>query len=313
MMPTRPSATRRKPCAARARAAATSRRSAPAARPARRSTTPSAWQGLDAWGRYYGDVVFDPFTGAGFVDQSIAGSINPFINTLRYGDNPTEPLANGSSSSSLVQALLLDPQLLAAPSRGANLVRYPFVEASVGAGFVADTGDEGWTGETEIQGFQAAPFPWSIYGVIRGTGHRCAARRRSGHRAVRPRRRSHQRHGLPDGDADARRPLRRLCRRARHGLRPDGDRRPGQFSRSARRSRMSVDTARQGRRRRLEPHVRLPQRRQRRPVRQRHLGLQPQHPPGGDRRRAVRPRSARRTRSRNRSTSPPRTASASAT
>jgi tetratricopeptide (TPR) repeat protein len=124
--------------------------------------------GLDAWGRYYGDVVFDPFTAAGFVDQSLAGSIDPFINTLRYSDSPTEPEANASAASSLMQALLLDPQLLASPSRGANLVRHPFVEASAGGGLVADTGDDGWTSEADIQAFQSAPFPWSVYGVVRG-------------------------------------------------------------------------------------------------------------------------------------------------
>lgn len=124
--------------------------------------------GLDAWGRYYGDVVFDPFTAAGYVDQSLAGSVNPFINALRYGDNPVEPQTNASAASSLVQALLLDPQLLASPSRGANLVRRPFIEASVGGGLVSDTGDEGWTSEADVQGFQSAPFPWSVYGVVRG-------------------------------------------------------------------------------------------------------------------------------------------------
>ena len=32
-------------------------------------------QGLDAWGRYYGDVMFDPFSGGGYVDQALAGSV----------------------------------------------------------------------------------------------------------------------------------------------------------------------------------------------------------------------------------------------
>lgn len=34
-------------------------------------------QGLDAWGQYYGDAVFDPFSGAGYFDQAVRGSVNP--------------------------------------------------------------------------------------------------------------------------------------------------------------------------------------------------------------------------------------------
>ena len=33
-------------------------------------------QGLDAWGRYYGDVAFDPFSAAGYIDQALAGSVD---------------------------------------------------------------------------------------------------------------------------------------------------------------------------------------------------------------------------------------------
>jgi hypothetical protein len=124
--------------------------------------------GLDAWGRYYGDAVFDPFGGAGYVDQSLAGSVNPFVNNLRFGDVPTEPLPNSSSFSSFFQGLMLDPQMLSGRSRSANLLRRPFIEGSIGGGFVADDGSPGWTSELEVQGYQAAPFPWSFYGKISG-------------------------------------------------------------------------------------------------------------------------------------------------
>jgi tetratricopeptide (TPR) repeat protein len=125
-------------------------------------------QGLNAWGRYYGDAVFDPFGGAGYVDQALAGSVNPFVNNLRFGDIPTEPGSNTTSFSSFFQGLMLDPQMLAGRSRSANLLRRPFIETSIGGGFVADDGDPGWNSEIETQGYQAAPFPWSFYGRISG-------------------------------------------------------------------------------------------------------------------------------------------------
>ena len=42
-------------------------------------------QGLDAWGRYYGDVTFDPFSGGGYVDQALAGSVDSFVVDLGAG------------------------------------------------------------------------------------------------------------------------------------------------------------------------------------------------------------------------------------
>ncbi|MBA3448122.1 MAG: tetratricopeptide repeat protein, partial [Pseudaminobacter sp.] len=123
---------------------------------------------LNAWGRYYGDAVFDPFAGAGYVDQALAGSVNPFVNNLRFGEVPTEPGANTTSFSSFFQGLMFDPQMLSGRSRSVNLLRRPFIEASVGGGFVADDGNPGWTSEIEVQGYQADPVPWSFYGRIAG-------------------------------------------------------------------------------------------------------------------------------------------------
>jgi tetratricopeptide (TPR) repeat protein len=125
------------------------------------------FQGLDAWGRYYGDAVFDPFNAAGYIDQAVAGSANPFINDLNYGSVPIEPSVNGSAFSSYFQGLLLDPMMISNRARGLNLLRSPFVETTVGGGFVA--GDEqGWNGDLEIQGHQVAPIPWSFYGKVDG-------------------------------------------------------------------------------------------------------------------------------------------------
>ena len=122
-------------------------------------------QGLDAWGRYYGDVTFDPFSGGGYVDQALAGSVNSFVVDLGAGTLPVDPEANASSFSSLFQGLMFDPLMLSGRSRTANLFRRPFVEGSVGGGFVNNgAGDGGWSAEAEVQGYSPTPIPWAFYG-----------------------------------------------------------------------------------------------------------------------------------------------------
>ena len=123
-------------------------------------------QGLDAWGRYYGDVVFDPFSASALVDQAVAGSPNPFAVEGDYGNDPVpEPTPNDSVLGSFTQALLLDPRMLASRTRGANLVHRPFFEATLGGGGVGGDGS-GWNAEGEIRGYATYPFPISVYGQL---------------------------------------------------------------------------------------------------------------------------------------------------
>ncbi|MBX3566516.1 MAG: TonB-dependent receptor [Rhizobiaceae bacterium] len=122
-------------------------------------------QGLDAWGRFYGDAVFDPLSASALVDQAVAGSSTAFVNTLSAGTPVAEPQSNDEAFGSVLQALLLDPQMISSRSRSANLIQRPFVEASVSGGGVA--GDvEGWTAGGDIQGYVAYPFPVSFFGEI---------------------------------------------------------------------------------------------------------------------------------------------------
>jgi hypothetical protein len=125
-------------------------------------------QGLDAWGRYYGDAMFDPFSATGYVDQSLAGSVNSFVvDLLPNGSVLTDPQANTSSFSSLFQGLMLDPLMLSGRSRTANLFRRPFIEGSFGSGFTNNGADEWeptWSGE--LQGYQSTPIPWSFYANV---------------------------------------------------------------------------------------------------------------------------------------------------
>jgi tetratricopeptide (TPR) repeat protein len=123
-------------------------------------------QGLDAWGRYYGDVFFDPFSATGYVDQSLAGSVDPFVvDLMPNGSVLTDPEANNSTFSSLFQGLMFDPLMLSGRSRTANLFRRPFFESSIGAGFT-NHGPDDWapTWSGELQGYQSTPIPWSVYG-----------------------------------------------------------------------------------------------------------------------------------------------------
>jgi len=119
-------------------------------------------QGLDAWGQYYGDVVFNPFIGTSYLDQSVHGSVNPFANSFLYGGNGTDYVQNGSSYSSYIQALMLDPHMLANSERKLTLFRSPFVETSLGGGFNTSGGDTRGTAEGQIQGYSNAPFPISF-------------------------------------------------------------------------------------------------------------------------------------------------------
>lgn len=122
-------------------------------------------QGLDAWGRYYGDIVFDPFSASALVDQSVSGSPSPFVTGTTFGELVGEPTINSQSYGPFLQGLLLDPQMLVGRERSTNLLRRPFLDASIKGGGYAGDG-EGWNGEGTLQGYTAYPFPVSVYALV---------------------------------------------------------------------------------------------------------------------------------------------------
>lgn len=140
---------------------------APSASPDAGSLLNSAFrlQGLNAWGRYYGDVVFDPFSGGAIVDQSLSASPNPFAATLDYGADQIEPTANRSTFPALFQGLMFSPEMLSGRSRSANLFRRPFLEGSLTGGLLS--GSRGWTGGAEVQAFTDVPIPVSVYSQVK--------------------------------------------------------------------------------------------------------------------------------------------------
>jgi tetratricopeptide (TPR) repeat protein len=121
-------------------------------------------QGLDAWGRYYGDAAFDPFKGTGYIDQSIKGSIFPFVNATSFSDdNIIQNRGNASSYSSFIQGLLLSPHMLSGRSRSATLFDVPFIEGSLGGGINSVDGHTRRIGEADIQGYSNETIPLSFY------------------------------------------------------------------------------------------------------------------------------------------------------
>jgi tetratricopeptide (TPR) repeat protein len=127
-------------------------------------------QGLDAWGRSYGDAVFDPFDGASLFDQAVAGSALPVASSLGYGGNIVDPTPDASGFSGLFQGLLLSPGILAGRERGNDVLRRPFVEATLGLGTVMTEADARSTRSLELQGFGHRPVPVSGYLMLEQDG-----------------------------------------------------------------------------------------------------------------------------------------------
>lgn len=126
-------------------------------------------QGLDAWGRYYGDITFDPFAGAGYIDQAVRGQANPYANSYIFGETTAGNTDSADGFSSQLQGLLLDPHMLAGRSRSATLLRAPFLDVSLGAGMARTDGRSKRIGELEVQGFGNTPLPTSFLGNISWT------------------------------------------------------------------------------------------------------------------------------------------------
>ncbi len=119
-------------------------------------------QGLDAWGQYYGDAVFDPFTATSYFDQAVRGSVSPFINTYSTLLAPWSPVGNQDSYSAYIQGLMLGPHMLASRERTNNLLDAPFFETELTGGFLTGGRETTYTGGVEVSGLTFSPFPISI-------------------------------------------------------------------------------------------------------------------------------------------------------
>ena len=124
------------------------------------------FQGLDAWGQYYGDTVFDPFQSSAYFDQSIRGTINPFVNGAGFGANPIDVIPGPTAFSSLLQGLLLDPHAIASSERNRRIIPTPFIETSLGIGLSSVDGESETIGEALLQSYSIAPIPISLYAQL---------------------------------------------------------------------------------------------------------------------------------------------------
>ncbi|HEY5817959.1 MAG TPA: tetratricopeptide repeat protein [Mesorhizobium sp.] len=122
---------------------------------------------LNAWGRYYGDLAFDPFEAGSYFDQAIAGGNSLPITGLTFDENSSS--GNTSSFSSSIQGLLIDSQSLTASSIYPTFIRTPFLELTAGGGVVTEDSRVGNVGSVSLQAYSPTPVPWSVLGDISGT------------------------------------------------------------------------------------------------------------------------------------------------
>lgn len=102
--------------------------------------------GLEGWGRYYGDRVFDSFVPSAYFDQALNQTPSPFILAPRdyYSDRVFRPFDTQSgedldSVSSFIQGLLLDPLSVTGSEKTPQFSNERFLEAHGGArGFTVD-------------------------------------------------------------------------------------------------------------------------------------------------------------------------------
>ena len=118
---------------------------------------------LNEWGRYYGDVVFDPFSAVGYFDEAIAERPDPFLGRPPLAGPDADSFANDAALSSLIQGLLLDPLSVASRSRRIDLLRRPFLDPTATAGLVARDGRLGWLAGADLQGFDNDGLPLAFF------------------------------------------------------------------------------------------------------------------------------------------------------
>lgn len=116
---------------------------------------------LNEWARFYGDRVFDPFTGSSYFDQAVARrpallSTRPAISSIL--DNASDLTAFNLS----VQGLFYDPLAVSGRVRRQDLLRQPFLDTEVGGSLFIKDNRVGWGADATVQGFSNEPLPTSF-------------------------------------------------------------------------------------------------------------------------------------------------------
>ena len=112
---------------------------------------------LEDWGRFYGDLTFNPFDAGSQFFQATATRVNLVANGS-VGE------ATDINAAPAVQGLLLDPLAVSARNRYSDLLRRPFLDATFSAGVTFnDGGAAGWDAGTELQGYADQGLPMAFF------------------------------------------------------------------------------------------------------------------------------------------------------
>jgi tetratricopeptide (TPR) repeat protein len=117
---------------------------------------------LNAWGRYYGDLAFDPFEAPGYFDQAIADVPDPFAIRSAIDAPDLGDTLRGDARRIYFQGLLLEPLALSARNRWTDFLKRPFTDVTASLGTpVRDENHFGTTGSVTVEGFDNATVPFA--------------------------------------------------------------------------------------------------------------------------------------------------------
>lgn len=119
---------------------------------------------LNAWGRYYGDLAFDPFESGGYFDEASGDVPDPFgVRSARDGPDLANTI-RGDSRRIYVQGLLLEPLALSARNRWTDFLKRPFSDVTASLGTpVRDEDHFGITGSVMAEGFDNSSIPFAYF------------------------------------------------------------------------------------------------------------------------------------------------------
>jgi tetratricopeptide (TPR) repeat protein len=115
---------------------------------------------LTDWGRFYGDLTFNPFDSGSQFFQAAA----PRVNLVENGSASEGADINAAPA---MQGLLLDPLAVSARNRYSDLLRRPFFDSTFSAGTAFDTGGfAGWEAGSILQGYTDEGLPMAFFASI---------------------------------------------------------------------------------------------------------------------------------------------------
>ncbi len=119
---------------------------------------------LNAWGRFYGDLAFDPFEAPGYFDQATADVPDPFgVRSALDGPDLGDTI-RGDARRVYVQGLLLEPLALSARNRWTDFLKRPFTDVTASLGTpIRDEDHFGTTGRISAEGFDNSSIPVAYF------------------------------------------------------------------------------------------------------------------------------------------------------